>query len=259
MSNCTKANLIDRLLFIIIPFALTCIPGYHINDTTTIQFFDLYFAVLLFVNFNTKSKSPLKNNLILWWRFFSFITILSVLIASILNEGNYVGAFLKSYRLLYPVILITFLHKRVIITKLVCNQFNVNLIYSMIISALIGIIGFVFQIDGYVASQTAGMEFEVLSRAGSFWQEAGIYGTISGIYVLIGICLLMKGSLRKTNRLILILGITLNLVAVAFSSTRAAFVDIVVCLAYLTIKLGKNHILKYLISGFFLYFAIAYL
>lgn len=237
--------MIYKCLILLLPFVLTCIPGYQLSETTTIQSFDIYFAVILPLSFigSSHNKTYSKiNKLMKLWLLFFFVAIVSTIINSLSIEFKSNSAYLKTYRLLYPIILIAFLTKHSKYLRL--KSFEKAFLLSMMISPIIGIIGYIQQIPGFIAIQTAQYDGSdvVFSRASSYWQEAGIFGVISSFFILLSIIGTMKGG---KLRILYIAALFLNVVALFFSGTRSGAIIIVVALAYLSFSFGKKYFFRF--------------
>lgn len=250
-----------RYFFYLLPFVISCIPGVSLSEDIIIQAYDVYFPLLLVIIL-LERKWTIKNHNVDFvlnvWNVFVFILILSLLLTCLLDLRFYFSALLKAFRLIYPSILLVFVfgHRSLIKIK----YFNFGFLLSMLICPLIGILGYAYQIDSLIAKQTTLIDGVQFYRAGSFWKDSGVLGVLSAVYSLISIALLFRTNYSSRIKLLIVISISLNLVALGLSFSRTGMLIVCIGIFIIICQLKVRKILFWGIPFFFiLIFVISYL
>lgn len=237
-----------RLLIYILPFVLSCIPGYGITSDIVIQSFDVYFAVIITIllfNHSKENKPKKLNDIMQMWSWFVAIIFISLVLNCLWQSVLDLSAVSKACRLLYPIFLVNFLWY---FRQHLDRYFMLLIIISGIISASIAIYGYFFQIEMISASQTMLVNGIVMNRAGSFWGDSGMVGLLSCIYIIIGIILIVKSSFTNASSKILAYTcVVINLASLSLSYSRSGIVALFGTLCVMMFMLGKKKLYRLLI------------
>lgn len=222
-------------LFYIMPFVLTCIPGISLG-TIKIQAYDFYtIALIPFVVNYPKFNEPIFKEIELIWLLLSSFILLSIFCVQINSEGNYssylivegslFSSYLKGIRFLYPLIICGFIAKYFHLIDL--NLFKKCCVLSMLLCPAIGIYGYLFQIPSLTAIQTTISNGVTIIRAGSFWNDSGIFGFVCSVFAVFSIYFLISEKIKKTPKHTFLFcgSLILNIIGFTVAFSRSSFLS----------------------------------
>lgn len=244
-----------QYIILLIPFFLTCIPGYTISEGITIQAPDflMFYLLIYSVRYNCYIQGPTRQLYYMWKAFFCCVLI-SFFINILTYQYSFLSPLLKTFRLSYPLILIRYMW---INAHYINDKIDNAVILSGIGCALWAIYGYFFQFPFLTAAQTTVIAGLVVNRAGSFWGDSSILGIVACYYILICISYILHKRFNSILwKSVNLLSIVLNLVAIALSSSRAGFVSLFCTLIVVGGMSKKISLSKILCLIFFFSFSI---
>lgn len=243
-----------KILILILPFTLSCIPGVPLSDNIIAQATDIFMPIALLATVHPSSSPfpmPIRYKKVLRkWTWFVLWVMISFVINSIDQTTSVLPSFFKGLRLCYPIILFIFLWKNI---KYIHKDFDKSIVISGIFSTLLTTYGYFYQIPFLVAVQTIKIDGIVVNRASSFWGDSGVVGLLSCFYILICISYLIhKNFQNKIWNILTYCCIFFNLATMAMSSSRSGMVALLGgALVMLTIS-NKKDLIKFI--GLFIFF-----
>lgn len=231
-----------KFLIYILPFVLSCIPGISLGAGVKLQAYDFYSLILLpFVIYRrSHDQIPASRRLNNSWFWFSVMIILSTFLMQMFQDGSYASSYMKGARFFFPLIICKFLMSYF---HFVNKLFFIRCcILSMLICPIIGIYGYVFQIPALTALQDTILDGNLVVRAGSFWQDSGIFGFVCSLFSLVAVYDLFSrwNQSKNLERFSMIGVLILNLVGIVVAFSRMGGVVFIVGLCYLVWRYGKR-------------------
>lgn len=240
-----------KFLFYIFPFVLTCIPGITVGSLK-FQAYDIFsFCILFFVISPNKNTVNTKYAFIKKrWLYFSGMIMLSTFLSQIFWDAtDCMSSYMKGIRFFFPLLICSFIEKygkivNIDILKKCCFA-------STIICPIIGIYGYIYQIPWLTAVQDTILNGNLIIRAGSFWQDSGIYGFICSYFAVVAIYILScrwKSTNYKT-RFAVLSSLFLNILGVVVAFSRMGGLVLIIGLLFILWKYGKRKsVFKILLS-----------
>lgn len=233
-----RARRIGRLktnTLILLIVLVLCSPPIYITEK--IQFY-LFEPMILFLGMmqiiadrerRIEIPSKIQSGL-----FFAVIAVVSIFVASVRLDGFQMSSLLRSFRL-FEFFLFYYLFVRWLDIGRLAVLLN-SLLVAGLISALIGIVGFLFQIPGLVAVQnlwTSSLSFNGYFRASGFTSDSSSFGAVSVLLLTISFAAFLNAQSSKSKTLC-VACFCANLAALCCAFSRSGFAAGLVSLIFLS-------------------------
>ncbi len=247
-----------RFLFYILPIILCCIPSIEISEDVKIQGYDIYFIMIGIIMIFQKKKYFNLNirRISKYWKWFIFSVFISLFIATIRNQDYLFSAYLKFFRLTYPLIFIHFFTGK--LNRIDERRVVYILMISSIICSLLGFIGYYYQLDIFSAKEMMDIG-SVVYRAGSVFQEADAFGLVSAIFFFICLNYLLSKKRQTHNKIPVILsivGIAFTTISIFISYSRSSALALLLGTLYILFTNKRKIAIKLILIIIIIYICL---